>query len=75
MIHPTKHIPTEQTLLGAGAEILSQLSQPRTVTFLWEAVRKNQAVGTFERYVLALTMLHTLRVVRLEGGVLVKDTS
>ena len=68
MIHPTKHIPAEQTLLGAGAVIFSQLSQPRTVTALWEAVRGTAAVGTFGRFVLALTMLYTLRAVRLEGG-------
>lgn len=68
MIHPTKHIPAERTLLGAGAAIFSELSQPRTVTGLWEAVRKAKAVGTFERFVLALTMLYSLRVVRFEGG-------
>ena len=74
MIHPTKHIPAEQTLLGVGAVIVSQLSQPRTVTALWEAVRGAQSVGTFERFVLALTMLYTLRAVRFEGGLVVKAT-
>lgn len=74
MIHPTKHIPAERTLLGAGAAILSQLAQPRTVTFLWETVRGDQAVGTFERFVLALTMLYSLRVVRLEAGLVVRGS-
>ena len=72
MIHPTKHMPAEQTLLGAGAVIYSALSTPCTVTALWETVHAARAVGTFERFVLALTMLYTLRVVRFEGGVLVK---
>ena len=72
MIHPTKHIPAEQTLLGAGAVIFSQISQPRTVTGLWETVREDEAIGTFERFVLALTMLYSLRVVRIEGGLVVK---
>lgn len=40
MIHPTKHIPAEQTPLGAGAVILSELSRKRTVTGLREAVRE-----------------------------------
>lgn len=75
MIHPTKHIPAEQTLLGAGAVIFSELSQPRTVTALWETVREAKAVGTFERFVLALTMLYALRVVRFERGVIVRDSS
>ncbi len=72
MIHPTKHIPAEQTLLGAGAVIFSELSQARTVTGLWEAVREAKAVGTFERFVLALTMLYSLRAVRFEGGLVVR---
>ena len=74
MIHPTKHIPAEQTLLGAGAVIFSKLSSPRTVTALWETVREARAVGTFERFVLALTMLYALRVVRFERGVIVKGS-
>lgn len=72
MIHPTKHIPAEQTLLGAGAVIFSELSRPRTVTALWESVREDKAVGTFERFVLALTMLYTLRVIQFGGGLVKK---
>ena len=72
MILPTKHIPAEQTLLGAGAAIFSELSQPRTVTALWESVRESKAVGTFERFVLAVTMLYALRAVRFESGVIVR---
>lgn len=74
MILPTKHIPAEQTLLGAGAAILSGLSQPCTVTALWESVREAKAVGTFERFVLAVTMLYALRIVRFEGGVIIKGS-
>ena len=72
MILPTKHIPAEQTLLGAGAVIFSRLSQPRTITGLWESVRESEAVGTFERFVLAVMMLYALHAVRFEGGVIVK---
>ncbi len=72
MIMPTKHIPIEQSLLGAGAVVFSALAQPRTVTALWETVRDFRSVGTFERFVLTLTMLYALRVVRLEAGVLVR---
>ena len=74
MILPTKHIPAEQSLLGAGAVVFSELSQPRTVTALWEAVRDSRSVGTFERFVLAVTMLYTLRVVRFEAGVIIRGS-
>ncbi|MXW14061.1 MAG: hypothetical protein F4120_02210 [Rhodothermaceae bacterium] len=75
MIHPTKHIPAEQTLLGAGAVIFYELSRPRTVTGLWETVREARTIGTFERFVLALTMLYSLQVVRFEGGLVMRGTS
>lgn len=74
MIMPTKHIPADQSLLGAGAVVFSELSQPRTVTALWEAVRDSRSVGTFERFVLAVTMLYTLRVVRFEAGVIIRGS-
>lgn len=74
MIMPTKHIPAEQSLLGAGAVVFAELSQPRTVTTLWEAVRDSKAVGTFERFVLAVTMLYALRVVRFEAGVIIRSS-
>jgi len=72
MIHPTKHIPAELTLLGAGSVIYSKLSQPCTVTALWEAVRKSKAVETFGRFVLALTMLYSLKVIHYEGGLVAR---
>ena len=74
MIHPTKHIPVDQTLLDAGAVIFSELSQPHTVTGLWEAVRKVKSIGTFERFILTLTMLYSLQVVQFEGGLVIRKT-
>ena len=74
MILPTKHLPAAQTLLGAGAVIFSELAQPRTVTALWECVKDSKSVATFERFILALTMLYALGVVRFEAGVLVRES-
>lgn len=68
MIRPTKHIPPDQTLLGVGGRIYSVLSQPTTVSGLWDSVRHDKTVGTFERFILALTMLYILRVVQFKGG-------
>ena len=74
MIRPTKHVPVEQTLLGVGAVIVSNLTEPCTVTALWEAVRQHRAIGTFERFVLALTMLFAIQAVELDGGLVTKRT-
>jgi ABC-three component (ABC-3C) system Middle Component 6 len=73
MILPTKHISTDQSLLGVGAIILVKLGTPRTVTGLWENVREHDAVGTFERFVLALDLLYIIGVVRHSGGMIVRN--
>lgn len=70
MILPSKHIPQSQALLGVGAVLLQEIGQPRTVTSLWERIRSHQSVGTFERFVLALDMLHIMGVVLLTDGMI-----
>lgn len=76
MILPTKHIPADQTLLGVGAVLLPYLTEARTVSSLWETTRKNAAVGTFDRFVLALDLLHMLGAVELRrDGMLVRAQS
>lgn len=72
MILPSKHISEEQALLGIGAVVLRHLERPQTVTHLWDKVRTHMAVGTFERFVLALSMLHITGVVNLSDGMIVR---
>jgi hypothetical protein len=52
MILPTKHIAQNEALLGVGATILARLTAPRTVSSLWDELRTEPNVGTFERFVL-----------------------
>jgi len=58
MILPSKHISAEHTLLGIGAILIAELDRPQTVTSLWERTRTAAVIGNFERFVLALDMLH-----------------
>lgn len=73
MILPTKHIAEEQALIGVGAVLLKKASRPQTVTGLWESVREESSVGTFERFVLALSMLHITGAVQYERGLIVRS--
>lgn len=68
MILPSKHIPEDQALLGVGAVLIRHLERPQTVTSLWDKVRDDRAVGTFERFVLALDLLYITGVVTLSQG-------
>lgn len=72
MILPSKHISQDQALIGIGAILLKEVAQPQTVTSLWESVREERTVGTFERFVLALDMLHIVGAVSLENGLIVR---
>ena len=73
MILPTKHISEEQSLLGVIAIVLRYLERPQTVTSLWEKLRNEQVVGTFERFVLALDLLYIIGAVNLSQGMIRKE--
>ncbi|TAJ44084.1 ABC-three component system middle component 6 [Methanofollis fontis] len=75
MILPSKHISEEQSLLGVGAVLLYCLEQPQTVTSLWDKVRDDPSVGTYERFVLALDLLHITGVINLSQGMIQREAS
>jgi hypothetical protein len=72
MILPTKHIPTRYSYLGLGAIFLQQLDNPKTVTFLWDNVRRIPEVGTFERFSLTLDFLFAIGAIDFENDLLRK---
>ena len=75
MIRPSKHISAEQCLLGVGAVLLQALDSARTTTALWERVRTQNSVGSFERFVLALDMLYIAGLVALHDGLITRTNT
>ena len=73
MILPSKHISEDQALLGVGAVALRHLKLPQTVTSLWEKVRDDPSVGTYERFVLALDLLYITGVVNISQGMIQRE--
>jgi hypothetical protein len=72
MISPTKHISVQNSLLGAGAVVLRNLSSPQPPTALWERVRRWPEIKVFERFVLTLDFLFAIGAVELEDGLIVR---
>jgi hypothetical protein len=72
VILPTKHISTEDSLLGVGRIILNSLYDEASISHLWERVRSHPNVGSFERFILTLDLLYCLDAIFLEDGVLRK---
>lgn len=81
MILPTKHITPERALLTIGAEILTCLREPMTVSRVWDELRKRRgetpksSVITYDWFILALDLLFIVRAVDFNSGLLQKTAS
>lgn len=77
MLMPTKHIKTENALVGVGAEVLNLLDRDKTVSTLFrdlQSWRDENELTTvhFDWFLLALDFLFSLGAVRFESGVVRK---
>ena len=74
MILPTKRIPQDRALLAIGADILSIVEQPQTVSKVWDELRKlrlsriNGHSLSFDWFTLALCMLYAINALTLDNG-------
>lgn len=72
MILPTKHLPTERSLLGIGAEILHLLDQPKTVSRLWTDIREHRGESasrlSFDWFILSLNLLYAIGAIQMNRG-------
>lgn len=77
MLMPTKHINTENALIGVGAIVLSLLDQKKTVSKLFfelQAARKQSDLPTihFDWFVLALDFLFSIGAIEYSAGLIEK---
>lgn len=81
MILPTKHISQERSLLVAGAEVIQILSEPKTVSRIWEELKQkrlrdtNISCTTYDWFILTLDLLYLLNIIELENGSVRKASS
>lgn len=78
MILPTKHLTVERSLLGIATKILKMLSQPRTVSYLWEIFndkcsQENFAPVSYEWFILGIDLLFILNIASYKNGQLIKN--
>lgn len=77
MLMPTKHIKTENALVGVGAELLGLLDRDKAVSTLFrdlQARRHENELSTihFDWFMLALDFLYSVGAIRFESGLLKK---
>lgn len=74
MILPTKHILPDRALLSVGADILRLVGEPKTVSSLWDSIRKQRANAVmsspidYEWFILALDFLFIIGAVDYDRG-------
>jgi len=79
MILPTKHIGLHRSLIGIGAEILSLVDEPMTVSRLWEEFKRLRPESEthripFDWFVLSLDLLFILGAVSYVQGRVYRGT-
>lgn len=74
MILPAKHLKTERSIVGTGAEILQAIEAPKTISETWTRIQENRKrTGvpiTFDWFVLSVSWLYAISAVELENGLL-----
>lgn len=73
MILPDKHTPPERSLLAVGGLLLEHLSRPLTVNRLWERVREDPIVRSYDAFMLTVAFLYTVGALDEHGGELTKS--
>jgi len=72
MILPTKHLPLDRSLVGVGADVLSLLDKPKTVSKLWLEFqvlsKEKKSRRTFDWFTLTISMLYTIGAVEMTGA-------
>lgn len=67
---PSKYVPVEHSTVGVAAFLVTSLGTNDTVSSLWDRVRHDSRVRSFDRFASALTTLFAGRVILLDKGVL-----
>lgn len=73
MILPTKSLSSDRALLKIGGDILRLLTMPKTVSRLWEELKREDSNAKkpnypYDWFILALDLLYSLRAIELREG-------
>ena len=72
MILPSKYLREDEALIGISAELLPLVENNGNLTALWEAAKKIESIGSFERFIFALDFLYLLGLVDLHNNKIVR---
>jgi len=74
MILPTKRLGPERAMITIGAEILDLLTEPKTVSRLWDELsrmmseRSSTRIINYDWFILTLDLLYMLGSIEMDHG-------
>lgn len=69
MILPSKHLREDRALLTIGAEVLTLLREPKTVSRLWtELKRAREGTLAYDWFILSLDLLFSMGLIEFDQG-------
>lgn len=72
MILPSKTVSQEKALLTCGAEILRLISEPKTISRLWNEFKTTHqdkaSLFSYDWFILALDLLFIIHAIELVNG-------
>lgn len=77
MLMPTKHIKTQNALIGVGADVLDLLETEKTISKLFydvQQLRETKMLPAiqFDWFLLSLDFLYTIGAIRYDAGLIRK---
>jgi len=69
VILPSKHLREDRALLTIGAEVLTLLREPKTVSRLWtELKRAREGTLAYDWFILSLDLLFSMGLIEFDQG-------
>ena len=72
MILPDKNIKLEYSLLNCGAIVLDEISDPQTVSLLWDKSKSHEALANYEKFLLTFDFLYLIGAITIKDGLIVR---
>lgn len=72
MIKPNKNIKLSYSLIGVGALVLPRITNPTTISALWQKLKQYEEIASFEKFVLTLDFLFMCNLITFKQGLIVR---
>ncbi len=67
---PDKTIKLSYSVLGIGATLLHNMRKGDTVSSLWERIKREETINTYEKFIKGLILLNSLGAIQIENHTL-----